>query len=76
MGYLFYVEFNFNFNSYFLDYALSFEKSFSWPTSVCMKWLYFYVSSIAFDPLHCKYFTVKNIASRMSQNNVVLEREI
>ena len=36
----------------------------------------FYVSSIAFDPLLLKYFIVKNIASRMSQNSVVLESEI
>ena len=60
MGYLFYVEFNFN--SYFLDYALGFEKSFFWPTSLSEVAL-FYVSSIAFDPLLLKYFIVKNIAS-------------
>lgn len=35
-----------------------------------------YVSSIAFDPSLLKYFIVKNIASRMSQNSVVLESEI
>ena len=36
----------------------------------------FYVSSIAFDLSLLKYFIVKNIASRMSQNSVVLESEI